>query len=426
MSEVQNQNQNENVNKNIQVHTMAEDLKELEHPQKTEPRTSKPNVAEKVSQSKPAQLTEEQKNNPFLNPDFKISPLAPQKDSATLTETTKESAKPVATPNIHDVKSNKSAPTPAKNASHSANKILFAAIIAIIILIIGAGTYYFIATKKQPAQTTQNTASNQNQQQTSDQNQASPQPQNNTQDQSHNNAPTADSNSAVYSATNPNYMNIDIANADGVAIKNTIDQYAHNVSASKATAPIEFSVVDLQNNPISFSTFAKKIGLDLSSAVMSDLGDDFSLYIYNDQSNTRLGLIVSAKNPTGLKTALLTEEKTLPSDLQALFLDSDYSINSGKVFASSAYDGADVRYENIVSPEDLSVDYTVFNNSLMIGTTEMTLRAMIDKISSANIQTNQDNTSASMPSSSANQAGATSNTTTTTTNTDSTSAISTN
>jgi hypothetical protein len=181
------------------------------------------------------------------------------------------------------------------------------------------------------------------------------------------------------STDKPNYLNIDIAATDQAKIKETIANYAQKVLDLKATTPVEFIITDSQNNPIGFSAFANASGVALSNDIMTNLDDKFSLFIYSDAEKPHVGLSIISKDIAGtkLKSALTKSEKTIQNSLTPIFLTSDYTIKNAP-FATSFYNGAEIRYSNITSPEELSTDYTIFQDKLLIGTTKMTLRSIID------------------------------------------------
>lgn len=180
-----------------------------------------------------------------------------------------------------------------------------------------------------------------------------------------------------YSQTNPNYLKLEDSSLDAKAI---LQQYIQKVSQEGYTTPIEFVVTDQQNMPLAFSDFAAKIGLKLSRQIMENLGSNFSLFIYNDVSVTRIGLSIDlsmeSKDSNKLAEALLQEEKTLADELNPLFFTTDYKTE--KFFGNSEYAGIKIRFQNIISPDNLSVDYAIDKNKLLIGMTKLTLRAVID------------------------------------------------
>ncbi len=184
-----------------------------------------------------------------------------------------------------------------------------------------------------------------------------------------------------FSASNANYLNIDIKKTDKDQIRALVNKYAKEMAGDGITSAVEFIVSDSKNNPIDFSVFGEKMGLSLSQEITSKLDRNFSLFIYNDSNKPRLGLVIAAQEGEELRKALVQEEANLPRELQGIFL-AEYSLEA-KTFKNSSYSGIGVRYLNITSPEELSIDYTVSGNQFILGTTKMTLRSMIDYLSSS-------------------------------------------
>lgn len=182
-----------------------------------------------------------------------------------------------------------------------------------------------------------------------------------------------------FSTSKPNYLNIEIEKTDRDQIKALASKYAKKMADDVITSPVEFIVSDLNNNPVDFSVFKEKIGLSLTPEIMSELDKNFSLFIYNDSGKPRLGLVITTQEGEKLRKTLLQEEANLPRELQGIFL-AEYSLEA-KIFKNSSYNGIGVRYLNITSPEELSIDYTVSGNQFILGTTKTTLRSMIDYLS---------------------------------------------
>lgn len=178
----------------------------------------------------------------------------------------------------------------------------------------------------------------------------------------------------------PNYLTINSDSASKTDITTTLKTYADKVTASKITTPIEFIVVDKENNPISFTTFANNFGITLSTGVMKNISDTFTLFIYNDQDNIRFGLSIDSKNDALLKTALLKEEKNIIANITPLFMNVDFTGPTNILFTKAVYNNTEIHYINSTSPQALSVDYAIANKKLLIGTSKMTMRSVIDYV----------------------------------------------
>lgn len=233
--------------------------------------------------------------------------------------------------------------------------IMIATVISII-LIAGLGAYYFITTRQSAPDSTPAAVVDSSGEASSE------------------NSPK---NNSEFSLEKANYLTIDPTKTDKTKIKEMLSQYADKVASANISSAVEFSVVDPQKSPVDFSTFAGKLNLTLSKPLSVQLEKSFSLFIYNDNGKKRVGLAIDIKDESAVKKAMLQEEKLLAKEIEGLFLASQYKINSSKYFDSQYKDIA-IRYSNITSPEDLSVDYAVSGKKLLIGTTKMTLRSILD------------------------------------------------
>jgi hypothetical protein len=305
---------------NVPVFSMKSDLAAMNNPggsalpkNSAQPQNYMPVSIPKIS--------DKQKNSPFLNP-------TPQKNS--------ENAK---IPPVQQIKS-----------EARWEKLILIGVSIFLLLACGAGGYYYWITK----QTGQGKKIVD----------LPPEPKEET---------------VSFSIEKPNYLPIDLANSDSSKIKETLKKYVDKVSSSKAITPVEFIITDLKNNPASFPSFASQIGINFSSDLISSLSanDRFSLFIYNDNGNTRLGIAVNSVDDYKLKKSIYQEEVTLAKEIEPLFLDLPYDTGN-KTFGSSSYSGTEIRYVNLNTSNEITVDYTIFQNELIIGTTKMTLRSIMD------------------------------------------------
>lgn len=177
-----------------------------------------------------------------------------------------------------------------------------------------------------------------------------------------------------YSKTNPNYFRLETS--DSVTEK--LNALLAQVSLEGYETPVEFIITDQQNKPTDFKSFASLFNLQPSGALIDMLGDNFSIFIHNTLAGARIGLAIEAKNNSGLEKVLTQEEKMLADELGPLFLGNTY--DKTKPFEDTTYAGARIHYQNIISPDILSVDYAIYKNKLIFGTTRATMRAIIDKI----------------------------------------------
>jgi hypothetical protein len=248
-------------------------------------------------------------------------------------------------------------------------KLIITIVLMFIVLIIGAGSFYIYTSMK-----------------TSDQ-LATPKEtdfQNKTPEQ---NIPNQEeviitSDIEKYSSEKPNFLQVDTSSTTMSDLKTQLLKVLDEIKTLPPSKLYEFIIVDKNNNPVTFDSFSKIAKLNFSTIIAKKLDSDFSLFIYNDNGNPRLGLRV--KTLTTDKISLLTElnkeEKTLPEDV--IFLFSDVSIeNRQKEFTTSKYDTNNevVRYLNVNTEKTVSMDYTATENNLLIGTSKETLRKIYFK-----------------------------------------------
>lgn len=327
----------------VPIYTMAKDL---ENPSTSiaEERSSQILFKNPDKENKSV-LSEKQKTSPFLEQ----SPVASPANSPT---------PPLATnlPRRSGNTETEITMASSNNPKTKWGKIIMIAVTIFVILISGAGGYYFWITKQEtaiaPAETIESKA------------------------------PPVEEKSnepeevQVPKVNNPSYFVLDAKTPDKTRLKSFSDKYFAEVVALKTSAPKEFITVDSNNNPVNFKDFMDSAGITFSPTLLLNLKDTFSLFLYNDSGSPKIGLAIDSKNDIELKSLMLKEESALAKELSPMFLLSDYT--TGKSFAASNYGGAEIRYQNIISPEKLSIDYTIYKNRLMIGTTKLTLRAMID------------------------------------------------
>lgn len=363
--------------KDLPVHTMKKDLEAIENPELDEAELEHQKSASRPQSISREKLAEAQKGSPFL--DFSAS----EKSTPAPEDSTPQPE--IAKPAISDLRINfvdqtfkpegaaavaiKSAPKPETPASDSEinppktdrhphhinfGKVFAGVITILIIAIITGGGYYFWITRQSIPEVVVTPPV------------AEPEPE-----------PAPEPIAAKFLTGQPNILAIDSATATSATIKELLQNTARDVAGEKVTSPVEFIVAGADGKPVIFKDFAKIFEITLSPALAANLSDTFSLFIYNDNTVTRGGLAIDSKDPLKLKSLLILEEKNLIRKIAPAFLVSS-SVLANKTFANSDYKGTAIRYMNITSPEDWSVDYAIYGNKLVIGTTKMTLRSIID------------------------------------------------
>lgn len=182
-----------------------------------------------------------------------------------------------------------------------------------------------------------------------------------------------------YSLTQPNLLSFDTETVTAEAIKTELLKIALTIKEDSIQEAVEFVIRDQNYNPLAFSRFAYLLGLGLPADLLSTLDEDFSLFLLLDGERPRVGLQVKVKNQVEFATRLVAHEGALPKALEPLFLDMTTAPKTKLAFHSSLYREQAVRYANIDQVLKLSVDYAVRGGVWWIGTSQATLRALLDR-----------------------------------------------
>lgn len=361
----------------LPVHTMKKDLEAIKHPELAKAEMERGESATRPQPINREKLTEAQKSSPFLDfsatqkpaeteavfrPEIvqpaisdsriKIVDFSPRLEKTFFTP---EKSAPIPEKSTLDSRKNSSE---VKQHPHHINfsKVFAGVIIVLVIAIIAGGGYYFWTTRQSTPEVVV----------------IPPVIETET--------PPAEL-VAKFLTDKPNTFGVDMAAATSATLKESLKNYAKEVADAKITTPVEFIVAGANGKLVTFKDFAKISGIAFSPVLAANLSDTFSLFIYNDNTVIRTGLVIDSKDLIKLKSLMTLEEKNLAKNISPLFLATDYTLVA-KAFAGSDYNGTTIRYMNIISPEDLSVDYAIRNNKLVIGTTKMTLRSIIDYLKS--------------------------------------------
>ncbi len=193
-------------------------------------------------------------------------------------------------------------------------------------------------------------------------------------------APSID---APFSLSSPNYLSIDVETITAeqfrgmLSLKEKLLESNHIVDT-----PIEFFVTDKNNTPVAFARFATLMGITFPEAVMGQIDEAFSLYLYSDGHVARVGLSLSLKDKDLLHDAVMKGESAIPFALQALYLDPTVTKIATPVFKSGTYKTYSTRYFNIGS-SGLSNDYTFTEKHWVIGTSANAFRKILDTFGSS-------------------------------------------
>lgn len=177
----------------------------------------------------------------------------------------------------------------------------------------------------------------------------------------------------------PNYLVLDIETVTGEQIKALLEAEKAKMIAEGITTPVEYLVVDSNNNPVAFSRFALLVGAANPNDLVTASLEPFSLYLVLDQGMLRMALAIALRPEVGAN--FLADKSVLPQTLKMFFYPAQYAQNdfSNMKFSESSYQGNSIFYANVDESTNYSIDMMQQEGILTVANSKNALRAVIDK-----------------------------------------------
>ncbi|MFC1622813.1 hypothetical protein ACFL16_00265 [Patescibacteria group bacterium] len=186
----------------------------------------------------------------------------------------------------------------------------------------------------------------------------------------------------------PNYLVVDTVNQTKEDLYSSMSRILEELPSLETDA-YEFVLTNSEYAQIDYDKFTDFTGFDLGPQITVNLGNEFSVFM--NANDERLGLAI--KVATGRKDMLISElsanEDYFLKNTQAIFLGKFTPIQ-GLEFSDSQYGDVGIRYVNFETMDNMSIDYAIVDEYLVIGTSKDTMRSIVDKISGAG-ETNERN-----------------------------------
>ena len=108
--------------------------------------------------------------------------------------------------------------------------------------------------------------------------------------------------------------------------------------------------------------------------------DNYTLFSYSQAAGLRLGLIIKINNQADINLSEILKmwELSIRGDLAPLLLQDQIPTAATDEFQDNLYKGVSIRYINFPTPE-LSIDYAVVENKLIIATSKESIYTVIDR-----------------------------------------------
>ncbi|MFZ5559559.1 MAG: hypothetical protein ACOZAL_02075 [Patescibacteria group bacterium] len=112
---------------------------------------------------------------------------------------------------------------------------------------------------------------------------------------------------------------------------------------------------------------------------LTNLKENYNLVLFSQTTGKRLGLLVEIQNPENLKEQLSNWEPTMLDDFKNFYPSQLPGARASQTFLDDIYQEVAIRYVNLPY-STLTLNYTILNNILVIGTSKELMYTSIDKI----------------------------------------------
>ncbi len=183
-----------------------------------------------------------------------------------------------------------------------------------------------------------------------------------------------------YSTELPNTIEITDGTTAAQDFSQKIDEINRNLPIQEDRLPVEFLVTDAAGNPITLESFVFLTETALDQSILDAASDAFKIYAVPDNGEVRfgLGLGIEADKEQEMRSALLAAEPSMPNLAQAFYPEIPFKSPLGS-FSDNIYGDYVVRYLNMTESESISIDYTVTDKNVYIGTSQLSQRTILDR-----------------------------------------------
>ena len=189
---------------------------------------------------------------------------------------------------------------------------------------------------------------------------------------------------ALMTSAGSNLLNVDVSDQNYNNIIARINETG-NQSQEEKVSLIALKIADPPAQYANFQQFVKTFQIAIPADISQNT-ESFNLLLYakpagikNSPRQTRLVLILKQKNPETLKQQMSAWESTMVQDLKPMLLENPGKPTSDK-FLTRIYNNGTFRY--ISQPDyTLTINYTVLNGYLIIGTSRESIFYVYDLIS---------------------------------------------
>jgi len=139
------------------------------------------------------------------------------------------------------------------------------------------------------------------------------------------------------------------------------------------------NILKSESEVLSLPELLQGLEISISPYVFSEMEDQYNLLIFSQQSGKRIGLIIKIKNPENLKIQMKNWEPDMLNSFKNLYAFELPGPAASKTFLDDNYRNVIIRYKNLPY-STLTLNYTILDNLLFIGTSKETIYTAIDRI----------------------------------------------
>jgi len=130
---------------------------------------------------------------------------------------------------------------------------------------------------------------------------------------------------------------------------------------------------------LSLGEIFQRLEIPISPYVFSELKNNYNLLLFSQKEGKRLGLVTKVENSENLKGQMRSWEPTMLGDFKNFYPTQLPGQAASKNFLDDNYKNVIIRYENLPF-STLTLNYTVLDNYLIIGTSKELIYSIIDRI----------------------------------------------
>ena len=134
-----------------------------------------------------------------------------------------------------------------------------------------------------------------------------------------------------------------------------------------------------------FDSFITISGIDIPENIQNVIatssvnGDNYNLFLHNNGEENRMGLVINMGQSLDLIENLKDWENTIIDSIKPLIFKDGNLEPATEEFQDNIYKEIAMRYINLPI-SDLSIDYAIINNKLIITTSKDSMYAIIDAL----------------------------------------------